>query len=102
MSWEQLQDCSILSPTCRNCPMRKFLASKLLLDIDFRGSCRIRTKSWVFFSEKIISHDFCTSFVFRVAQSEGDFRRFQLEAHIAYACKQILGLCQSPILTKTV
>ncbi len=25
--------------------------------------CRIHTKSWIFISEKIISHDFCTSFV---------------------------------------
>ncbi len=30
--------------------------------MDFWGTCRIHTKSWVFFCEKIISYDFCTSF----------------------------------------
>ena len=30
-----------------------------------------------------------------IAQSEEDLRRFQVEAHRAYTCRQILGLCHA-------
>ncbi len=33
ITWEQLHDCTLLSPTCRNCPLRHFLRRKLLLDM---------------------------------------------------------------------
>ena len=50
--------------------------------------------SWILFSQKLISYDLCTSFVF--TQSEEDLWRFQVEAQEACTCKQILGLCHLP------
>jgi hypothetical protein len=44
--------------------------------------------------QKLISYDFCTSFVFHKVKKTGG--RFQVEAPWAYQCKKILGLCHSP------
>ena len=51
-----------------------FLRRKHLLDIVY---------------EKLISYDFCTSFVFHKVKKT--FGRFQVEALRAYQCKKILG-----------
>ncbi len=45
-------------------------------------------------SQKLISYDFL--YFLCIAQSEEDLWRFQVEAHRAHACKQVLGLCHSP------
>jgi len=54
----------------------------------------LRTVCQILLSQKLISSDLYTSFVF--AQSEEDLWRFQVEAKEAYVCKQILGLCHLP------
>ena len=66
----------------------------------FLGYRRICTRSWaflskkvIFFSEKVISYDFCYFLCF--VQEEGDLWRFHLEACTSYTCKGILGLCHS-------
>jgi len=85
----------------RNCPMRRFLRKKTSFGYFCwetprinMGFSRERKCLLNIVSQKLISYDFCTSFVLHKVKK--GLRRFQVEAHDAYACKLILGLCHSP------
>ena len=83
----------------RNCPMRRFLRKKtsfgyfcwetprMNMVVSQERKCLLNIVS-----QKLISYDFCTSFVLHKVKT---FWRFQVETRRAYACKQILGLCHS-------
>ena len=81
----------LLGPTCRNCLLRSFLGSKLVLDISFWGMCGLPTVSWILMSEKL--YPMILQFLC-IVQIEEDLLRFLVEAQKAYSCKPILGLCQ--------
>jgi hypothetical protein len=54
---------SLLSPNCRNCPLRSFLGIGLMLDMSFFGTCGLCTMSWILFSEKLYLMTLCAYLV---------------------------------------
>ncbi len=92
ITWEQLHDCSF-SVLLVEIVHSKVFWEKLVLDILFWGTRQLLTVSWILFSEKFISYDFCTSYCFVL--SEQDLWRLHVKAQEAYACKQLLGIRHS-------
>ena len=81
----------LLRPTCRNCPLRSFLGSKLFWIFFLRYVWNVYRVLGYYFLRNYISW---LVYFLCIVQSEEDLWRFQVEAQEAYMCKQILCLCQ--------
>ena len=97
---EQLHDCSFLSPYPKASYHGKVSEKKTSIGYFFWGTPRGVPGSLC----KLMSFGYCllrnkylmTCVLPLIIQRKETVWRFQVEAHVAYTCKQILGLCQKP------
>ncbi len=96
--WSSCMTAPFSVPTLRPHTMGRFLRRKLLLDIFSEGHLgvyQVPYASWCLFGYCLLRNKYLMTCVLPlIIQRKETVWRFQVEAHVAYTCKQILGLCQ--------